>query len=270
MAALTRNELVKLVEESLFEEEPQRLNVKIFADGADLQGIKEMYRNPQIGGFTTNPTLMRKAGVEDYESFAREVLSVVTDLPVSFEVFADDLGEMEEQAQRIASWGRNVNVKIPVTNTRGDFTGPILERLSKAGVKLNVTAIMTLDQVRRVTAALHAETPAIVSVFAGRIADSGVDPIPHMRAALEILQEKPLAELLWASPRELFNVMQAEKIGCHIITVPNDLLKKLALFGKDLEDYSLETVRMFYNDATSAGFNINTGVDEAIPLRRTS
>lgn len=270
MAALTQTQFVQLDEDSLFDQEPKRLKIKIFADGADLQGIMEMYRNPQIGGFTTNPTLMRKAGVEDYESFARDVLSVVTDLPVSFEVFADELGEMEEQAQRIASWGRNVNVKIPVTNTRGDFTGPILERLSKAGVQLNVTAIMTLDQVRRVAAALDAETPAIVSVFAGRIADSGIDPIPHMRTALEILKEKPMAELLWASPRELFNVVQAEKIGCHIITVPNDLLKKLALFGKDLGEYSLETVRMFYDDASSAGYNIKTRGEEAIPLRRTS
>ena len=267
---MNQTQYVQLADDSLLDQGLQRLKIKIFADGADLRGIREMYRNPQIGGFTTNPTLMRKAGVEDYESFAREVLSVVTDLPVSFEVFADDLSEMEAQARRIASWGRNVNVKIPVTNTRGDFTGPILERLSRDEVQLNVTAIMTLDQVRRVTEALDPDTPSIVSVFAGRIADSGIDPVPHMSAALEILQEKPRAELLWASPRELFNVVQAEKIGCHIITVPNDLLKKLALFGKDLREYSLETVRMFYEDASSAGYSINTRGDEAIPLRPTS
>ncbi len=234
------------------------LMIKIFADGADIDGIKEMCDNPSIKGFTTNPTLMRKAGVEDYEAFARDVLDVVTELPISFEVFADDLDEMEKQARKIASWGHNVNVKIPVTNTKGEFTGPIIESLSAAGVQLNVTAIMTLDQVRAVGAALDADTAAIVSVFAGRIADAGIDPIPHMAEALEILKDKPKAELLWASPRELYNIIQAASIGCHIITVSNDVLKKMALFGKDLDEYSLETVKMFYNDAKSASYSIET------------
>lgn len=234
------------------------LKIKIFADGANINGIKEMCNNPLIKGFTTNPTLMRQAGVKEYEPFARAVLEVVTELPVSFEVFADDLVEMEKQARRIASWGKNVNVKIPVTNTKGEFTGPIIERLSATGIQLNVTAIMTLDQVRNVGATLHGDTPAIVSVLAGRVADSGIDPIPHMAEALNILKNKPKTELLWASPRELFNIIQADAVGCHIITVANDLLKKLALIGKDLDQYSLETVAMFYNDATSAGYSIDT------------
>jgi transaldolase len=234
------------------------LKVKLFADGADIAGIKEMAANPRIKGFTTNPTLMRKAGVNDYRKFAIEVLQVVDDRPVSFEVFADDFSQMEKQALEIASWGKHVNVKIPVTNTKGEFCGPLVGRLSGAGVQVNVTALMTLDQVKRVVDCLAPETPAIVSVFAGRIADTGRDPVPLMADAVEILKAKPKAELIWASPRELLNVFQADQIGCHIITATNDILKKLSLVGKDLDAYSLETVEMFYKDATAAGFKIVT------------
>jgi len=232
------------------------LKVKLFADGADLAGMKEMAANPMIKGFTTNPTLMRKAGVTDYKAFALEVLGAIPDRPVSFEVFADDFSKMEQQALEIASWGTNVNVKIPVTNTKGEFCGPLVERLARAGVKLNVTALLTLDQVRRVTERLHADTPAIISVFAGRIADTGRDPVPVMAEAVKIMRARPKAELIWASPRELLNIFQADAIGCHIITATNDILKKLALVGKDLDQYSLETVEMFHKDATAAGFDI--------------
>jgi len=232
------------------------LKIKLFADGADLSGIKEIARNMAIAGFTTNPTLMRKAGVLDYKSFALNVLKIVPSLPVSFEVFADDFVTMERQAMEIASWGANVNVKIPVTNTAGEFCGPLIKRLSAAGVQLNVTAVMTLDQVQRVTDQLSDKTAAIVSVFAGRIADTGRDPVPLMAEAVLILKSKPKAELIWASPRELLNIFQADAIGCHIITATNDILKKLELVGKDLESYSLETVEMFYKDAKAAGFNI--------------
>jgi len=236
----------------------EKLKVKLFADGADLAGMKEMAANPLIRGFTTNPTLMRKAGIADYKAFAREVVAAIPDRPVSFEVFADDFATMETQALEIASWGKHVNVKIPVTNTRREFCGALVERLSKQGVQLNVTAVMTLDQVKRVTERLAAETPAIVSVFAGRIADTGRDPVPLMQQAVEILGAKPKAELIWASPRELLNILQADAIGCHIITATNDILKKLSLIGKDLEQYSLETVEMFYRDASAAGFKIAT------------
>ena len=232
------------------------LNVKLFADGADLSGIKEMALNPEIAGFTTNPTLMRKAGVVDYKSFAKEVLKIVPNKPVSFEVFADDFPTMERQALEIASWGKNVNVKIPVTNTKGEFCGPLVKKLSNAGVQLNVTALMTLDQVQRVTDALNPNTSAIISVFAGRIADTGRDPVPVMAKSVEIMKAKPKSELIWASPRELLNIFQAEEVGCHIITATNDILKKLSLFHKDLNLYSLETVEMFYKDAKAAGFNI--------------
>lgn len=235
-----------------------QLKVKLFADGADIDGMKEMAANPLIRGFTTNPTLMRKAGIIDYRRFAMDVLKAIPDRPVSFEVFADDFPTMEAQALEIASWGPNVNVKIPVTNTRGEFSGTLVERLSSAGVALNVTALLTLDQVRRVTECLAAHTPAIVSVFAGRIADTGRDPVPLMAEAVRILSRKPKAELIWASPRELLNVFQADAIGCHIITATNDILKKLALVGKDLDAYSLETVEMFYKDAKAAGFGIAT------------
>ena len=233
-----------------------KLKVKLFADGADLAGMKEMYANPAIKGFTTNPTLMRKAGISDYESFARSVLQAIPDRPISFEVFADDFEEMEAQALEIGAWGKNVNVKIPVMNTKGVFAGPLIERLSRAGVSLNVTAVMTTEQVREVTAALSAETPAIISVFAGRIADTGRDPLPIMLESLEIMKVKPKAELIWASPRELLNIFQADSIGCHIITVTNDVLKKLNGVGKELKKFSLETVEMFYNDARAAGYTI--------------
>jgi transaldolase len=234
------------------------LKVKIFADGADLSGMKEMYAKSYIKGFTTNPTLMRKAGIQDYKAFAKEVISAIPDRPISFEVFADDFASMEAQGLEIASWGKNVNVKIPVSNTKGEFAGPVIKSLSRAGVQLNVTAIMTLDQVQKVVDNLAAETPAIVSVFAGRIADTGVDPVPHMKKAVEILKSKPKAELIWASPRELLNIFQADEIGCHIITVTNDILKKLDLLNKDLDKYSLETVEMFYKDAKAAGYDIAT------------
>jgi transaldolase len=221
-----------------------------------MKGILEMAANPLIKGFTTNPTLMRKAGITDYEAFGRQVLAKVPDRPVSLEVFADDFGDMERQALQIASWGRNVNVKIPITNTKGESAAPLISRLSERGVVVNVTAIMTLAQVRAVADALAPGVSAIVSVFAGRVADTGVDPVPHMIEAKKILASKPKAELLWASPRELLNIFQAHDIGCDIITVTNDVLAKLSLVGKDLELYSRETVDMFYKDAKAAGYSI--------------
>jgi len=237
------------------------LKVKLFADGADLAGMKEMAANPLIKGFTTNPTLMRKAGISDYKAFARDVLKAIPDRPVSFEVFADDFAEMETQALEIASWGKNVNVKIPVTNTKREFSGPLVERLSRAGVMVNVTAVMTLDQVERITERLDPKTPAIISVFAGRIADTGRDPMPIMGKAVQVMKARPKAELIWASPRELLNVFQADAVGCHIITATNDILKKLSLVDKDLDKYSLETVEMFYKDASAAGFTIAARVE---------
>jgi transaldolase len=234
------------------------LNVKIFADGADFDGMVKMAHNPLIQGFTTNPTLMRKAGVNDYETFARRVLAAITDRPVSFEVFADDFPSMAEQARAIATWGPNVNVKIPVSTTKGQASSELIRALSSEGVTLNITAIFTLDQVRGVAAALDPSTPAIVSVFAGRIADTGVDPIPHMRACKEILASRPKAELLWASTRELLNIFHAEEAGCDIVTVPNEFLAKLDLIDKDLSEYSRETVQLFYKDATAAAYQIKT------------
>jgi transaldolase len=234
------------------------LRVKLFADGADIAGIREMAANPLIKGFTTNPTLMRKAGIADYRAFAMQAIDAVGGRPLSFEVFADDFGQMESQALEIASWGKNVNVKIPVTNTKGEFCGPVVERLSRAGVQLNVTAVMTLDQVRRIAERLAPDTAAIVSVFAGRIADTGRDPVPMMAESVQILRARPKAELIWASPRELLNIFQADAVGCHIITATNDILKKLDLVGKDLDRYSLETVEMFYKDASAAGYSIAT------------
>jgi transaldolase len=231
------------------------LNIKIFADGADTKAMLEAAANPLIRGFTTNPTLMRAAGVGDYKAFAGEVLEAIPDRPISFEVFAD-FPTMEQQAREIASWGKNVYVKIPVTNTKGDFAGPLVATLSRAGIKLNVTAVMTLGQVARIGEALAETVPAVVSVFAGRIADTGRDPVPHMKAALELLRSRPRAELLWASPRELLNIFQADELGCHIITVTNDHLKKLSLIGKDLSEYSRDTVAMFYKDAVSAKYAI--------------
>ncbi len=232
------------------------LSVKVFADGADMAGILEMYRLPHIKGFTTNPTLMKKAGIADYSKFAKQVLEAIPDRPISFEVFSDDFGEMERQAKVIASWGSNVYVKIPVTNTRRESAVELVRRLAGSGVKVNVTALMTLDQVRVMSTALAGGAPSYVSVFAGRIADTGHDPVPLMSAAVEMLRIAPDAELIWASPRELLNVFQADTIGCHVITVTNDILKKLSLVGRSLDDYSLETVKMFYDDAAHAGFTL--------------
>jgi transaldolase len=240
----------------------RQLRVKIFADGADFDGIVKLSGNPLVKGFTTNPSLARKAGVTDYEAFGRKLLAAVPNRPVSLEVFADDFDEMARQARAIATWGRNVNVKIPVTNTRKEFSGELIRELSHDGVVINVTAILTLDQVRRVAACLAPNTPAIVSVFAGRIADTGVDPVPLMAEAVKILKQRPKAELIWASPRELLNIFQADTIGCHIITVTNDILNKLSLVDKDLEAYSLETVEMFRRDAVAAGFTIKGDVTE--------
>lgn len=233
------------------------LRVKIFADGADIEGMSALARNPLIQGFTTNPTLMRKAGVTDYRQFARDVLAAIPTKPISFEVFSDDFAEMEAQAREIASWGSNVYVKIPVTNTLGEFAGDLIRRLTSAGTKVNVTAIMTLEQVERVLPCLRPGVPSYVSVFAGRIADAGQDPLPIMTAAVARLQSVPGAELIWASPREVLNVVQADSIGCHVITITGDLLAKLPSLGKDLGQFSLETVRMFRDDAVRAGFALD-------------
>jgi transaldolase len=233
---------------------PQQLKVKLYADGADRATMLELYANPLVAGFTTNPTLMRKSGVADYKGFAKEILQQIRDRPVSFEVFADDFNEMERQAAEIASWGENVLVKIPITNTRGEFTGELLRRLARAGIRVNVTALLTLAQVREASECLAEGSQAKVSIFAGRIADTGRDPVPVMAAAVELLRPFPNLELIWASPRELLNIFQADSIGCHIITATADVLKKLALVGKNLSEYSLETVRMFYEDARKAGY----------------
>ena len=232
------------------------LRVKLFADGADRAGMLEMYANPLIKGFTTNPTLMRKAGVEDYEAFARDLVVAIPDRPISLEVFSDDFDEMERQARKLAALGTYVYVKIPVTNTRGDSSVPLIGRLARAGIKVNVTAMMTFKQVRMVSEALAGGPPACVSVFAGRIADTGQDPVPLMREAVQFLARVSNVELIWASPRELLNVFQADAIGCHIITATNDILKKLTLVGRDLEAFSLETVRMFREDAVKAGYSL--------------
>ena len=232
------------------------LNVKIFADGADKAGMLEMYARPYIKGFTTNPTLMHKAGLTDYRAFARSVLDVIRDRPISFEVFADDFVEMERQAREIATWGPNVYVKIPITNTRREPAYELVRTLANDGIRVNVTAILTIDQVRCVTEAVANGAPSCVSVFAGRIADTGRDPVPIMAECVRILEDAPGAELIWASPRELLNIFQADAIGCHIITVTNDILKKLSLVGKDLGDYSLETVKMFFDDGGKAGFTL--------------
>ena len=232
------------------------MSVKIFADGAEKAPMLKLYANPQIQGFTTNPTLMRKAGITDYEAFARDILTAIPDRPISFEVFADEFDEMERQAERIATWGENVYVKIPVTNTRGESSAALVKRLAGRGVKQNVTALMKLEQVREMTAALAAGPAANISIFAGRIADTGVDPLPLMRSALEIMRPYPQLELIWASPRELLNIVQASEIGCHIITVTSDILNKLPLIGKDLGEYSLDTVKMFRSDAVASGFGL--------------
>ena len=234
----------------------ESLQVKIFADGADRAGMLEMAAKPHIAGLTTNPTLMRKAGVTDYSAFAREAIAAVGGRSISFEVFSDDFDTMEREAREIHTWGGNTYVKIPVTNTKGISSAPLIRKLSAEGIPLNVTAILTAAQVREVAAALASKTPSIVSVFAGRIADTGRDPVPHMRRALDLVRHRRKVELLWASPRELLNIFQADAIGCHIITVTGDVLKKLALVGKDLDVYSRETVAMFYKDATAAGYQI--------------
>jgi transaldolase len=232
------------------------LKVKLFADGADKAGMLEMYQNPLIKGFTTNPTLMRKAGVNDYQAFAKDIIAAIPDRPLSFEVFSDEFDEMERQAKTISSWGANVYVKIPVTNSKGVFSGPLIKKLADSGVKLNVTALTTLAQVRDVSAQLAQGPGAYVSVFAGRVADTGRDPLPLMAASVEILAPYPKLELIWASPRELLNVFQADSVGCQIITATNDILKKLPLIGKDLTEYSLDTVKMFKSDAEGAGFKL--------------
>ena len=234
----------------------EELKVKIFADGADKNGILDMYSKPFIKGFTTNPTLMCKAGIHDYEAFAKEILSHIKDRPISFEVFSDDFADMQRQAMKIASWGENVYVKIPITNTKKESAAKLMQDLARAGVKQNVTALMTLDQVKIATDALAGGPNAYISVFAGRIADTGCDPLPIMTKAVEILSPHSNLELIWASPRELLNIFQADDIGCHVITVTNDIINKLSGVGKDLETFSLETVKMFYNDATKAGFKL--------------
>jgi transaldolase len=232
------------------------LRVQIFADGADKAGMLEMYAKPYIKGLTTNPTLMKKAGITDYRAFCKDILTHIRDKPLSFEVFSDDFAEMERQAMEIASWGDNVYVKIPVTNTKQETCCALVKKLGQQKVKMNVTAIMTMTQVRDVVAALNPTVPSYVSVFAGRIADTGRDPVPMMAAAVEMLRVAPAAELIWASPRELLNIFQADEVGCQVITVTNDILKKLLLVGYELNDYSLDTVKMFYNDAVDVGFRL--------------
>lgn len=235
----------------------EQLKTKIFADGADKAGMLEMYQNPRIQGFTTNPTLMRKAGITDYEAFALDILETIHDRPISFEVFSDDFEEMKMQAWHIAEWGENVYVKIPITNTKGISSAPLVRYLATEGVKQNVTALMTLEQVVEMIEALKSGPAAFISVFAGRIADTGIDPIALMREAVHLMKPYPHLELIWASPRELLNIYHANSIGCHIITVSNDILKKLTLIGKDLNEYSLETVKMFHEDALKAGFSLS-------------
>ena len=233
-------------------------SIKLFSDGADLASLLEMPKNPRSSGYTTNPTLIRKAGLKEYQAFAPQLLAEIKDRPISFEVFADEFGEMASQAKKIAAWGKNVYVKVPITNTRGESSVELVRDLSvNSRVQLNVTALCTLEQVHHTTQALRGGAPAVVSVFAGRIADTGRDPIALMKAARAICDASGAsAELLWASPRELLNIVQAEQAGAQIITVPPDMLKKMALFGKDLAEYSLETVRMFYGDAVAAGYTL--------------
>jgi transaldolase len=232
------------------------LKVKIFADGAEKAGMLEMAAKPYIKGLTTNPTLMKKAGITDYKAFCKDILTEIKTKPLSFEVFTDEFDDMERQAMEIASWGDNVYVKIPITNTKQQPCYPLMKKLAQKKVKMNVTAIMTLAQVRDVVASLDPHVPSYVSVFAGRIADTGIDPVPLMAAAVEMLKPAPAAELIWASPRELLNIFQADAVGCQVITVTNDVLKKLELVGYDLDQYSLDTVRMFYKDAESAEFEL--------------
>ena len=232
------------------------LKVKIFADGADKSAMLEMYQKPFIKGLTTNPTLMNKAGIRDYRAFCKDILLLIKDKPLSFEVFSDDFKEMERQALEIASWGDNVYVKIPITNTKSETCYALVKKLAKEKVKLNVTALMTLDQVSHVVESLDTSVASYISIFAGRVADTGRDPLPMMSEALSLMKVNPLSELIWASPRELLNIFQADDIGCHVITVTNDILKKLSLVGYDLNKYSLDTVKMFYSDAVVAGFKL--------------
>ena len=234
---------------------PEELKVKIFADGADRAGILEMYRNPLIKGFTTNPTLMRKAGVADYRAFALDMVREIKDRPISFEVFADEFDEMERQALEISRWAENVFVKVPITNTRREPADRLVRRLSSMGVKLNITALMTVEQVERIAPCLTDAPAACISFFAGRIADTGTDPVPLVTDAVRILRKYPNLELIWASPREILNIYHADNAGCHIITVTNDLLKKLPLIGYDLAEYSLDTVKLFYDDGRKAGYS---------------
>jgi transaldolase len=235
----------------------ESLEIKIFADGADLEGMIGLYRNPLIKGLTTNPTLMRKAGIQDYESFAKDALAFIKDKPISFEVFSDEFSEMKRQALKIRDWQHNVYVKIPITNSRGESSIPLIKELGHENVQLNVTAILTLKQVRDVARVLHPDVPAVVSVFAGRIADTGRDPVPMMTASKVLLAELPKAELLWASVREVLNLIQANDCGCNIVTVPHDILNKaLKMVGTDLEELSLDTVKMFAQDAEKAGFKL--------------
>jgi transaldolase len=231
------------------------LKIKIFADGANVTEMKKIYSEGIVKGFTTNPTLMKKDGVKDYVAFAKDVLSEIKSMPISFEVFTDDFDSMERQAREIASWGDNVYIKIPITNTKGETSYELIKKLTSDGMKLNITAILTVEQVENVADNIDSDTPAIVSLFAGRIADTGRDPIPYVKKSIEILKSLPNAELLWASSRELLNIFQAEECGCQIITVTNDILKKLAMYDKDLKELSLDTVKMFYNDAKSAGYS---------------
>ena len=233
----------------------KELKIKIFADGANVTEMKKVYSEGIVKGFTTNPTLMKKDGVKDYVAFAKDVLSEIKDMPISFEVFTDDFESMERQAREIGSWGENVFIKIPITNTKGEPSYELIKKLSDDGMKLNITAILTLEQIENVSKNINEKTPAIVSLFAGRIADTGRDPIPYIKESLKMLKGNKNAELLWASSRELLNIFQAEECGCHIITVTNDLLKKLQMVNKDLKELSLDTVKMFYNDASSAGYN---------------
>ncbi len=249
------------------EQRYRNLGIKIFADSACREEMLEAYRSGVVQGFTTNPTLMRKAGIQDYERFAREILEEIPDLPISFEVCSDTFGEMEAQARMIGRWAKNVYVKIPVTNTRGESSLPLVRGLSREGILLNVTAVFTPAQVQELIEVLHPDVPAIVSVFAGRIADSGRDPVPIMKQCLDILKRRPRAELLWASPREVLNIVQAAACGCHIITLVNELLKKLSCLGKSLEEFSLETVRMFYHDASNAGYSIRLAEIEPWKLK---
>ncbi|ATD54296.1 transaldolase [Clostridium chauvoei] len=232
------------------------LKVKIFADGANLEGMLEEYKKGIVKGFTTNPSLMKAAGIKSYSEFAKLVLDNIKDMPISFEVFSDDIDEMEKEAREIASWGENIYIKIPVTNTKGEFTGKVIKNLSKDGIKVNVTAVFTVEQVKNILAVLDENTPSIISIFAGRIADTGFDPENLVKESVDFAKKNKNCEILWASCREVFNIVQADRCGCQIITVTNSNLNKLSLFGKDLKDYSLETVKGFFKDATSLGYKI--------------